>query len=325
MKRREFIGLLSGATAWPLAARAQQSGRAPRIGYLSPTAGFNPVDEAFQKSLEQLGWVKGRNIEIEYRYTGGQQDKVAQVLREVADLSLDLFVAWSPPLALGIKQMLPQTPLIFLQDTDGVAWGLVPNVARPGGNVTGVTAFASEQFGGKRLELLKEAVPSLTRVALLFSTERNRTKTVSDATKAAAEALRLELDEIEVHVPRELEAAMRGAKDRGVQAVYVASTGFAYAFAKEICDASKVNGLPSIHPFPEARVSDCLLAFGADLRVQAQRAAAYVDKILKGTQAGSLPVEQMSKHELVISLRTARTLGLTIPPSLLARADEIIE
>jgi putative ABC transport system substrate-binding protein len=213
VRRREFITLLGGATAWPFNAYAQQPAKVPRIGYLSPATAFNPVDEAFEKSLEQLGWVRDRNIKIEYRYTGGRQDKVGPLVAEVVGLDLDLFVAWSPPLALAVKQGAPQSPVVFLGTINLIEFGLVSNLARPGGNVTGITGLASEQITAKRLELLKEAVPSLARVAVLFSTERNRSSGAMDALKTAAKAFRVELDEFEVEVPQALARSMHDGKD----------------------------------------------------------------------------------------------------------------
>ena len=325
MRRREVIATLGSAAAWPLVARAQQAVRVPRICYLSPAARFNHLDEAFENALHQLGWVKGRDINIEYRYTDGRQDKIAPLVTEVIGLGPDLFVAWGPPLALGIKQAAPQSPVVFLITAfDPIELGLVSNLSRPGGNVTGIT-FASEQIIAKRLELLKEVVPSLARVAVLFSTERNRSSETLNALKTAAKAFRIELDEVEVEVPQSLEAAMREAKHRGAQAVYVWQGGFSFAFGKEISDVANALGLPSIHWFREAVLAGGLLAYATDLIQEAERGAAYVDKILRGTPPGSLPVEQMSKYELVINLKTAKVLGLTIAPSIMARAHEVIE
>jgi ABC-type uncharacterized transport system substrate-binding protein len=329
MRRRDFLSSFGVAAMWPITARAQQRNQVRRIGYLSPAAVFNAVDEAFEASLQQLGWAKGRNIDIDYHFTSGRQDKVGPLVQEVIHRDLELFVAWSPALALEVKQAAPKHPLVFLGG-DGIAWGLVSNVARPGGNVTGIAPYASEQMGTKRLELLKEAMPSLSRVALLFSSERislkgNRDSASLDATRAAAKVFRVELDEVVVEVPQELGASMRAAKERGAQAVYATAGGFQYAFAKEICDAANANGLPSIHVYREGALAGGLLAYGTDLREMARRAAAYVDKILRGTEPGSIPIEYMSKFELLINLKTAKTLSLTVPPSLLARADEVIE
>jgi putative tryptophan/tyrosine transport system substrate-binding protein len=271
MKRREFFTLLGGATAWPFNAYAQQPTKLRRIAYLSPSATFNPVDEAFEKSLEVLGWVRDQNIKIEYRYTRGRQDKVAPLVAEVVGLGLDLFVTWGPPLALAVKQAAPQSPVVFLGHADPVAFGVVSNLARPGGNVTGIAAHASEQIDAKRLELLKEAVPSLARVAVLFSTERNRGSGEMDAVKAAAKALRVQLDEIEVEIPEALDAAISGAKDRGAQGIYVWIGGFAFSFGKRISDIANANGLPSIHPFREGAVAGGLLAYASDIKEMARR------------------------------------------------------
>src|SRR5262249_16054669 len=246
---------------------------------------------------------------IDYRYTSSRQDKIGRLVQEAVHRDPELFVAWSPALAHAIKQAAPRRPLVFLASSDGIAaWGLVSNIARPGGYVTGIAGYASEQLGAKRLQLLNEAIPSLSRVALLFSSERsslegNRSTPAIDAQKAAAKALHVELDEVVVELPQELEAAMRAAKERGAQAVQVIPTGFSYSFAKEICDAANANVLPSIHVFREGALAGGLLAYGYDLREQARRAAAYVDKILRGTEPGSIPIEYMSKYELLINLK----------------------
>jgi putative tryptophan/tyrosine transport system substrate-binding protein len=330
MRRRDFLSAFGVAAVWPLTVHAQQSNQVRRIGYLSPAAAFNAVDEAFEKSLQELGWAKGHNIDIDYHYTSGRQDKIGPLVREAVHRDLELFVAWSEALAFEVKQVAPQRPLVFLSGSDGIAWGLVSSVARPGGYVTGIAGFASEQLGAKRLEHLREAIPSLTRVALLFSSERvslerNRNTLASDQLRAAAKAFGVELNEVVVEVPQELETSMRAAKEWGAQAVQVISSGFSYAFAKEICDAANANGLPSIHVFREGALAGGLLAYGYDLREQARRAGAYVDKILRGTEPGSIPVEYMSKYELLINLKTAKALGMTVPQTLLVRADELIE
>jgi putative tryptophan/tyrosine transport system substrate-binding protein len=293
-----------------------------RIGYLSNSA-HSAADEAFEISLQQLGWVIDRNIKIEYRYTGGRQDKVASIVADVVGLNSDLLVAWGHPLALSAMQAAPQSPLIFLVSSDPIANGLVSNLARPAGMVTGITV-ASEQLFAKRLELLKEAVPSLARVAVLFSTELRSSGNIA-ALRASARTLGLELADIEVESLSGLEDVVRRAKERSAQAVYVWPHGFTYELAEQICNIVTANSLPSIYPYNEGVFSGCLIAYSYDVIEQARRGAAYVDKILRGAQPGSLPVEQLSKYELVINLNTAKKLGLTLPPSLLARTDQVIE
>jgi putative ABC transport system substrate-binding protein len=296
-----------------------------RIGYVTPAAGPNPVDEEFLGSLQQLGWVRDRNIKIEYRSSGGRPKNIAPMIAEVVGLELDLLVVWGQQLALSLIQAAPRTAMVFLvTDFDPIEGGLVSNLAHPGGNVTGISV-ANIQIIAKRLQLLKEAVPTLTCVAVLFSTERTRSSAGIDALAAAAVAFTIKLDEIEVETPLALEEAIHSAKGRGAQALYVWPTGFAYSFAKQISEVANANGLPSIHYVKEGALAGCLLSYAADLKEQVRRGAAYADKILRGTAPGNLAVEQMSKYELVINLNTAKKLGLTLPPSLLARADEVIE
>jgi putative ABC transport system substrate-binding protein len=326
MRRREFIALLgSTAIAWPLAVRAQQRDKVRRVGYLSPTAGHDAVDEAFEDALQQLGWAKDDNIRIEYRYTGGRQDTVSSLVTEITSLDLDALVAWGPPLSLAAKAATTQVPLIFLITFDPVDLGLVSNLARPGANVTGVTSLSSLEIFAKRLQILTELVPSLSHVAVLASTEQTRSTQAKDALSAAARALRIELHDVVVQVPSDLEPAMRSARDQGAQAIYVWPSGFTFAFAKQISDSCVANQLPSIHSFREGALAGGLLAYAADLKEEARRGAAYVDKVLRGVPPGTLPVEQLSKYDLLINLRTAKALNLDVPPMLLARADELID
>ena len=324
MKRREFIAALGGAAAWPLAARAQQPERMRRIAVLSPAADHNPVDEAFEEVLRQRGWVPGRNITIEIRYTSGRQDAVAPIVAEIAALKLDAIVAWSHPIALAMKSAT-QVPLVFLIAFDPIDVGLVSNLAAPEGNVTGITSLASLQIVAKRLQLLKEVAPSLRSVAVLLSTEQIRSRAAHDALIAAAAALKLELHDVEVKTPADLALAFRKAKEQGVEALYVWTTGFAFSFPKQIAELAITYRLPSLFPFREGVLSGGLLAYAADLKQSARRGAEYIDGIFNGAQPSSLPVEQLSKYDLLINLKTAKALGLTVPHSLLAGAVEVIE
>jgi ABC-type uncharacterized transport system substrate-binding protein len=326
MRRRGFISLLGGAAAaWPLAARAQQPAKVSQIGYISPVAGRNPVDEAFEEGLRQHGWAKDQNIRIEYRYTGGRQDTVSPLVTEVIGLGLDALVTWGPPLSLAAKRTGTEIPLVFLITFDPVDIGLVSNLARPGGNVTGVTSLASLEIFAKRLQLVAEFLPSLTRVVVLASSEQTRSSRAKDALAAAAKALGIELHDFEVQAPSDLESVIRNAKDQGIQALYVWPSGFTFSFAKQISDIASANRLPSIHSFREGALAGGLLAYAADLKEEARRGAAYIDRILRGTPPGTLPVEQLSKYELLINLKTAKALSLNVPPTLLALADEVIE
>jgi putative ABC transport system substrate-binding protein len=299
-----------------------------RIACLYPAvrpAGPSSTSEAFEERLAQLGWTKDKNIRIEYGYTGGQQETVSSVVSEALGSGPDVVVTWGPPLSLATKQATTQIPQIFIIVFDPVDLGLVSNLARPGGNLTGVTGLANLEIFAKRLQLVKEMVPSLTRIAILLSTERTRSTSASDALKRASATLGISLVDVGVQSLSDLETAIQGAKSLDVQAVYVWPSGFTFSFAREISEVAIANRLPTIHSFREAVSSGGLLAYGVDVKEAARIGAAYVDKILRGATPGNLPIEQMSKYDLIINLKTAKTLGLEIPPQVLARADEVIE
>jgi putative tryptophan/tyrosine transport system substrate-binding protein len=326
MKRRKFISLVSAsAVAWPIATRAQPTGKVARVGIISPATGRAVGDDAFEESLQQLGWTKNENVIIEFRYTGGRQDTVLPLVTEVLGLGVDVLVTTGPPLSLAAQRASTQIPLVFLITFDPVDLGLVSNIARPGGNVTGVTSAASLDIFAKRLQLLREFLPSLARVAVLVSTEQTRSTRANDTLNTAASSLGIELRDLEIRAPAELEGAIRDAKNGGTQALYVWPSGFTFSFAKQISDIANAHGMPSCHSFREGALAGGLLAYAADLKEMGRGGAAYVDKILRGTQPGMLPVEQLTKYELVINLRTSKALGLTAPPTILATADEVIE
>jgi putative ABC transport system substrate-binding protein len=326
MKRRKFISLVGAtAVAWPIAARAQQTGKVARVGFISPTAGRAPGDDAFEESLHQLGWTKNQNVIIEYRYTGGRQDTVLPLVTEVVGLGVDVLVTTGPPLSLAAQRASTQIPLVFLIAFDPVDLGLVSNIAHPGENVTGVTSLASLDIFAKRLQLLREFLPSLARVAVLASTEQTRSSRANDALTTAAKSLGIELLDLEIQAPAELDGVIRNAKNQGTQALYVWPSGFTFSFVKQISDIANAHGMPSCHSFREGALAGGLLAYAADVKEMARRGAAYVDKILRGTKPGMLPVQQLTKYDLLINLRTSKALGLTAPPNLLATADEVIE
>jgi putative ABC transport system substrate-binding protein len=228
-------------------------------------------------------------------------------------------------LSLAVKRATTQIPLVFLITFDPIDIGLVSSLAHPGGNVTGVTSLSSLEIFAKRLQLLRELVPSATRVAVLLSTEQTRTDQARETLATAAKSLGIELHDVQVQAPSDLEFAIHGAKDQGSQAIYVWPSGFTFSFAKQISDAANVNFLPTIHSFREGALGGGLLAYAADMKEEVRRGAAYVDKILRGTPPGRLPVEQLSKYELLINLTTAKALGLNVPDKLLAIADEVVE
>jgi putative ABC transport system substrate-binding protein len=326
-RRRFLVTSLAGVLAAPLAAEAQQAGRIARVGYFSPAVPPNPVDTAFEQVLQRHGWFKDQNLTIEYRHSRGRQDTVGRLVAELVDLKVDVLVAWGLHGALAAKRVTSQIPVVFLTAFffDPVEAGLVSSLARPGRNATGVAVFDLET-DAKRLELLKEAVPALRRIALLVSPEQNLISERKGMLAGAAKQLGLEIREIEVNGPAAVEATVRRAKDQGAQALYVWPSGFTFSFGRQISEFSLTNRLPSIHGYQESVVAGGLLSFGPSVPEIARRGAVYVDKILRGARPGDLPVEQPTRFELAISLRTAKALGLTIPPSsLLARADQVIE
>lgn len=309
--------------AAPLTPAAQPAGKMHRIGYLAP-GGPSPLVDAFRQRLRELGYVEGQNLSIEYRHSGGQFERLAPLARELAGLGVDVLVAWSPMGALAAKRATSQIPVVFLAAGDVVGSGLVSTLARPGGNVTGVSFDATLETYAKGLEFLKEAVPSLTRVTRLLASEPASpagTRTLY----AGAWALGLELHDVEVRAPAELEAAVRTAKAQGTQALYIVPSGFTRTFGKELAELALANRLPSFHPFAENAIAGGLFSYAPSLAEIARHGAVYVDRILKGSKPADLPVEQPTKFEFVINLKTARALGLTIPESLLLRADQIIQ
>lgn len=308
----------------PLEPQAQQAAKIATIGVLSTSAGPAPIPDAFEQSLKRLGWVRDQNIRIEVRYSAGRAEVLPSLAAELVGLHVDVLVAWSPAGALAAKQSTSQIPVVFLAAADPVGAGLVSSLARPGGNVTGVSFDAAVETYAKGLELLKEAVPSLTRVARLAASEPVPTEG-TQAVYAAAKSLGLELHDVEVKAPAELEAAVRKAKAQGAQALYVVPSGFAFAFRKQLAELALANRLPSLHPFRENVVAGGLLSYAPSVTDIARRGAMYVDRILKGSKPTDLPVEQPTTFEFVINLKTASALGLTIPASLLLRADQIIQ
>ncbi len=309
----------------PLTVEAQQSGKIARVGVLSPGAGHEPRDDAFEQSLQGLGWRRDQNIRIEYRYAAGQQAALASLAAELVGLGVDVLVAWSPGGGLAAKRATSQVPVIFLAGGgDPVGVGLVSNLARPGGNVTGLSSAAAVETYAKRLQFLKDTVPSLRPVAMLDVPEP-RTTMAKRVVMDAAKALGLEIRDVAVKAPAELEGAIRKAKDQGGQALYVWPSGLTRTFAKQISQFALANQLPSIHAFTESAVLGGFLAYAPSFTEIARRGAVYTDKILRGVKPGDLPVEQPTKFELVINLKTATALGLTIPPSVLLRADQVLE
>jgi ABC-type uncharacterized transport system substrate-binding protein len=329
MDRRAFISTLAGSLlATPLAGEAQQPTKIPRIGYLATTLTANPhVHEAFRQGLRDLGYVEGRNLIIEYRDAEGNLERLPALAAELATLKVDVIVAvGAPPAALAAKQATQTIPIVF-SVADALTSGLVTSLARPGGNLTGLS-FLGPELIGKRLEQLKQAVPGVNRVAVLWQPGALSERTEKDILKEveiAARALAVRPQFVQVRGPADFDRAFSDMTKARADALTVWSTPMFVTERRRLVDLAAKNRLLAVYPWREFVDAGGLMAYGPNLADLLRRAATYVDKILKGAKPGDLPVEQPTKFELVINLKTARALGLTIPPSLLQRADQVIE
>lgn len=323
MRRREFISLLGGAaTAWPLGARAQPTGRVHRIGFLRYPSPQDRDFAAFQRGLRDLGHNVGRNLLIEERYARGRPEQLALLAAELARLNLDLVVVDGTPTALAAKQALGSTPILFVLAADPVHDGLAASLARPGGNLTGLTFLATD-LSAKRLQLLKEAVPSMARVAVLYNSRLSFAPAMLSEVRRAGHSLGLRVDELSADRPEALAGAFAAAA--GADALLTLNDGMFFAQRERIVELSLRHRLPALHPEREYVETGGLMSYGPNLPDLWRRAATYVDRILKGAKPGDLPVQQPTKFELVINLKTANALGITIPESVVLRAEELIE
>ena len=327
MTRREFIGVIcGGALALPFGAAAQQPGKVWRVGYVSavtPELGF-PYAQALEQHLADLGYVEGRNITLLKRFAGPQMDKIEKAIISLLP-QIDLLVV-SGNAAIAAKKLAGGVPTVFISIGYPVELGYVQSLAHPGGNMTGITAEAALETNGKRLQILKEIVPGLNRVAVLRDFDNRSTAGFEwTALDQAARELGLTLVFIDVKSASELETAFANMRESRVEALFVYRTALTFVAGKQIADLAIAAHLPSCHSFREAVLDGGLVSLGPDRVAMAGPAAAQIDKIIKGTSPADIPVEQPTRYELYINLKTARLLNLTVPPTLLARADELIE
>ena len=323
MKRREFITLLGGAAAWPLAARAQQAGKIHKVGYLSPSlpSVYSPL---LSDDLRELGWIEGKNVTFEYRFAENRLERLPELAAELVRLNVDVIVGVGTLGPLAAKRATTTIPIVMLSAGDPLGTGLVDSLARPGGNVTGMSLMVPD-LGGKRLELLKELLPRLSRVAVLWNAANPYPAIVLKETQAAGRTLGIEVHSLEVRGPDDLDGAFAAARLQHPDALISVEDPLTFTYRKRIADFAVAEQLPSLHGFSEEVKAGALISYGANQPDLIRRAASYVDKILKGAKPADLPVQQPTKFELMINLKTARALGLTVPPTLLARADEVIE
>jgi putative ABC transport system substrate-binding protein len=326
MRRRDFIAILGSAVAtWPIVARTQQSGKVPRIGVLSP--GNPPPGDAFHQrerfeaGLRELGWEPGSTIVIDYRYAGGKLERLPQLAMELVRVPVDVIVARGLTIAAA-HQATATIPIIMAADPDPVRNGFVASLHHPRGNITGLSTQALESEA-KQLELLRAALPSLTQVMVLTNANSPDPEQVKQ-TAAAAQALGLNLHELAISEPGEFAQSFAAIADMHVDATLFRGTLW-FIDPAEVATLVLQYRMPTIHNLREFAEAGALMSYGVNFAELHRRSAAFVDKILKGANPGDLPVEQPTKFEFVINLKTAAALGLTISPSLLARADEVIE
>jgi putative ABC transport system substrate-binding protein len=325
MDRRAFIGGVAwGFLAAPLAARAQQAGKVYRIGILEaiPAAQNATNLDALRKGLRDLGYVEGRNLIIEYRSADGRAERFPDLATELVRLKVDLIVTRGTPAARAAKDATATIPVVMA--TMGDPRAMVASFARPGGNITGVTTFSTE-LTAKRIQLLKELVPNLSRVALLHNMGNPAAPPEWEETKTGARALGLQAELLDVRSQGDLERAFELAVRRHVDALLIGADGLTQLHQQMIVDLVARNRLPAAYPAREFVEAGGLIGYAVNYPDLYFRFASFVDKILKGAKPGELPVEQPTKFELVINLKTAKSLGLTIPQSLLLRADEVIQ
>jgi putative tryptophan/tyrosine transport system substrate-binding protein len=327
MERRTFIGVIAGGLlAAPLAAEAQQAAKVPRIGFLgNSTAALEAnLVGPFREGLRELGYVEGRNILIEYRWAEGQYERFPALIAELIALKVDVIVTAGTPAALAVKKATTSIPLVMAAVGDPIGVGLVASLARPGGNVTGLSAIAPE-LEGKRLELLREVVPKLSSIAVLWNPDNPFHAGSLKETRAAAQVLGIKVQLLGVRVSEEFPAAFAAIlRERPGALLVLADRLFLHNRAR-IVDFEAKHRLPGVYAYRELVEAGGLMSFGPSYPGMHRRAAYYVDKILKGAKPADLPVEQPTKFELMINLKTAKALGLTIPPSVLLRADEVIQ
>jgi putative tryptophan/tyrosine transport system substrate-binding protein len=326
--RRAFLGTLTGGLlATPLTAEAQQAGKVYRIGYFStfPQASDNPHWAAFVEGLRNHGYVEGKNLQIERRSSAGQVERLPGLAAELVALGLSVIVTTATGPTRAMKEATGTVPIVFVGVADPVGLGLVTSLARPGGNVTGLAGIEWEAFTAKQFQVIKEALPTTSRVAILTNPTNPMHAMTLPQEQAAADRLNVKLQLVEARNVGDLESAFAAAKRERADLLHVYGDPVTFTHRARIAELALKHRLPTMHFFREAVEAGGLLGLGPDWPLLFRNGGAYVDKILKGAKPADIPVAQPTKYELVINLKTAKALGLTIPPSLLQRADQVIE
>ena len=315
--------MISGSLlAAPLAAGAQPAGKVYRIGFLRAGQPPETYLEGFQQGLRERGYIYGQNVVVEFRATNGSLDQLPQFAEELVRLKVDVILASAGPAALAVKRVTTSVPIVFVGVVDPVELGLVPSLGRPGGNITGL-ATTSGDFAGKRLELLRAIVPRLRRVAVLWHPANPTNPIQLKGAQVAARTLGVQLEPVSFQGPNDFDSAVKAV--RGTDGLLLLESPLFTTYRARLAELAARSRLPAIYGQREYVEVGGLMSYGTDFQDLYRRTASYVDKILKGAKTADLPVEQPTKFELVINLKTAKALGLTIPQSLLGRADEVVQ
>jgi putative tryptophan/tyrosine transport system substrate-binding protein len=326
--RRKFLATLGGAAAaWPLAARAQQGERVRRIGWIwiGRSAGISPELAGFREGLKDFGYIEGQNVIVEYRFAEGRRDRIADLVAELVQMRPDVLVGLGNPVITALKNATTAIPIVFMTG-DPVAAGYVASVARPGGNMTGVSMMQGiAGLTAKRIELLKDVLPAATRLGVMFNPDSPTAAGDLAQVEQAANRLKLVVRSFPARRGEEIDPAIATLARDGVDCMYIQTAPPVPAFVREIGALLLKHRIPAISELRQLAESGGILSYGPNLFESTRRQAYFVDRILKGTKPADLPVEQATKLELVINLKTAKAFGLEIPPTLLARADEVIE
>ena len=306
-------------------AEAQQPTQVPSIAYLSSGQGFVSSErrQAFRQGLRELGYVEEKNLIVEYRYAEGNSERLAALAAELVRLKIDVIVTSGPPGTRAAKKATTTVPIVMAHDPDPLGSGFIASLARPGGNITGLSSLVA-QLGGKRLELLRELIPKLSRVAVLGTSTNPSNVQMATEIEVAARPIGIRIQFVDVQDSKEIEGGFRAATKAHAEALFVLGNPVLNAHRTEVADLAVKSRLPAVYGQPDLMAAGGLMFYGASITEMFRRAAIYVDKILKGAKPADLPVEQATKFELIINLKTAKQIGLIIPPNVLARADKVI-
>ena len=325
MRRRDFVKVIAGLAAWPIGARAQTpAGKVFRLGILMPGKPPEPLVDVLLVRLKDLGYREGRNVAYEYRWAEGQPDRLDELAKELVDLKVDVIITLSTPVAIAAKKATKTIPIVFTGVGDPVGAGVVPSLSHPGGNITGISILATE-LSGKRLEILKEIVPNAAPVAMFWNDTNPGMVLRARETQTSSEKLGLNLQSIGVHDLISFDAAFAKINSGQFNALLTIVDPFTREHRQRIIDFAAKRHLPAMYESREFVDAGGLVSYGPNFPALQRRGADYVSMIFKGAKPGDIPVEQPTKFELVINLKTARALDLIIPPTVLERADELID